>query len=192
MICEECQSTTPENSRFCASCGSAVAASNPERILSIKGRLLEYDWRNSTGIITGEDGFRYHFKLENWKSEQMPARGMKVDFTANEGSAHEVFLIAGYSSSGSDSSDSRKLIGGLLAILIGSFGAHKFYMNSVSNSGEYTLPGVLLLLAGTVGWLLIVPGIISAVIGIVEGVIYLTKSGEEFHQIYIVNKRKWF
>ena len=125
MICDECQTVNPENSGFCTSCGSAIAGSNSERILSIQGTLLDYDWRNSIGIITGQDGFRYHFRLENWKSEQMPARGMTVDFTADEGSAHEIFLTAGYSASGSGSLESRKLIGGLLAIHLDKQGIHE-------------------------------------------------------------------
>ena len=79
-----------------------------------------------------------------------------------------------------------------MAILVGCFGIHKFYLNSISKSGEYTVPGVMLLVAGTVGWILVVPGLISVVIGIVEGVTYLTKAEEEFHQIYITGKRAWF
>ncbi len=30
------------------------------------------------------------------------------------------------------------------------------------------------------------------VIGIIEGIMYLTKSDEEFHRVYIAGKREWF
>lgn len=35
-------------------------------------------------------------------------------------------------------------------------------------------------------------GSISCIIGLVEGIIYLTKSDEEFVQTYITNKKGWF
>ena len=31
-----------------------------------------------------------------------------------------------------------------------------------------------------------------SVIGIIEGIIYLTKSDEEFYQTYVVGKKGWF
>jgi hypothetical protein len=33
---------------------------------------------------------------------------------------------------------------------------------------------------------------VMAVIGIVEGIIYLTKSDAQFYQDYVVNRRSWF
>jgi hypothetical protein len=30
------------------------------------------------------------------------------------------------------------------------------------------------------------------VIGVVEGIIYLTKTDEEFHQTYVVGRKPWF
>ena len=33
---------------------------------------------------------------------------------------------------------------------------------------------------------------VPTIIGIIEGIIYLTKSDEEFVQTYIVNKKPWF
>ena len=36
------------------------------------------------------------------------------------------------------------------------------------------------------------PLMIVGVIGLIEGIIYLTKSDEEFVQTYIVNKKPWF
>ena len=35
-------------------------------------------------------------------------------------------------------------------------------------------------------------GIIFGIIGLVEGILYLTKSDDEFVQKYVVNKRGWF
>jgi len=78
---------------------------------------------------------------------------------------------------------SKKLAAGLCAILIGSFGIHKFILG-------YTTPGVIMLLVTllTCG----IGGVVMHVIGIIEGVLYLTKSDEEFYRTYIAGKKEWF
>ncbi len=76
---------------------------------------------------------------------------------------------------------------GLLAIFLGVFGVHKFYLGY--NTAGFILLGVTILggiftfgIAASVVWL----------IGLIEGVIYLTKSQAEFNQIYVYGKRDWF
>ena len=49
----------------------------------------------------------------------------------------------------------------------------------------------------TAGIIMLVMGIftcgsISGIIGLIEGIIYLTKSDEEFYQTYAVQKKEWF
>lgn len=73
----------------------------------------------------------------------------------------------------------RKHLAGLLGILLGGFGIHKFYLG-------FTEEGILeivmtLISCGGLG-----------IIGFIEGLIYLTKSDEAFYQDYIVNRKKWF
>jgi len=34
--------------------------------------------------------------------------------------------------------------------------------------------------------------LIAATVGIIEGIIYLTKSDEDFHRIYVANQRVFF
>jgi len=66
---------------------------------------------------------------------------------------------------------SKKIAAGILGILLGTFGIHKFILG-------YTTEGLVMLLvtlvtcgfAGAVFW----------IIGLVEGIIYLTKTDEEF------------
>ena len=77
----------------------------------------------------------------------------------------------------------KKLAAGLLAIFLGSFGVHKFVLG-------YNTAGLIMLLVTvlTCG----VAGFVMGVIGIIEGIIYLTKTPEEFESIYIQNSKEWF
>jgi TM2 domain-containing membrane protein YozV len=77
----------------------------------------------------------------------------------------------------------KKVVAGILAILLGSFGIHKFYLG-------YNTPGIIMLLITV-----LTCGIGASVIGIIaiiEGIIYLTKSDEEFVATYINGKKEWF
>lgn len=81
----------------------------------------------------------------------------------------------------------KKLVAGLLGILLGGLGIHKFYLG-------YNKEGIIML----VGTLVI--GIITCgigawavgVVGLIEGIIYLTKSDEDFVNTYITGKKPWF
>jgi TM2 domain-containing membrane protein YozV/ElaB/YqjD/DUF883 family membrane-anchored ribosome-binding protein len=75
--------------------------------------------------------------------------------------------------------ENKKLIAGILAILIGSLGIHKFVLG-------YTKEGIIqiILTFVTCGF--------GSIIGLIEGIIYLTKTDEEFYQTYQVEKRGWF
>lgn len=101
--------------------------------------------------------------------------------TANEFSegAKEAFSGVG--------GENKKLLAGILAIVLGGFGIHKFILG-------YTKEGIILLVAtlilgiltcGLAGW-------VAWVIGLIEGIIYLTKSDEEFYNTYQVGRKPWF
>ena len=76
---------------------------------------------------------------------------------------------------------------GLLAIFLGVFGVHKFYLG-------YHTTGFIMLGVTILGSLLTI-GIAAGVvwlIGVIEGIIYLTKSQSEFEQLYVFSKREMF
>ncbi|MFN3420020.1 MAG: NINE protein [Pyrinomonadaceae bacterium] len=87
----------------------------------------------------------------------------------------------------------KKLAAGICGIVLGGFGVHKFILG-------YNQEGVILLAVWLVSFIIamITCGIgtplvfIPSVIGIIEGIMYLTKTDEEFYQTYIVNKKPWF
>ena len=89
------------------------------------------------------------------------------------------------------STDNKKILAGILGILFGGLGIHKFILGYNKEGGILlgaTLIGILLSCVG-IGILFVwVPG----VIGFVEGIIYLTKSDADFYNTYQVGKKPWF
>jgi TM2 domain-containing membrane protein YozV len=78
---------------------------------------------------------------------------------------------------------SKKTSAGICAILIGCFGVHKFILG-------YSSAGIVMILVTvlTCG----AAGVVMAIIGLVEGIIYLTMTDQQFYETYIVNKKEWF
>jgi len=73
----------------------------------------------------------------------------------------------------------KKIVAGILGILLGGLAIHKFYLG-------YTKQGIIQLVISvcTCG--------AGGLIGLIEGIIYLTKSDEDFVATYITGKRGWF
>ena len=81
---------------------------------------------------------------------------------------------------------SKKVAAGICGILLGGLGVHKFILG-------YTTEGLIMLLVTLVGGILtcgLTAGVMG-IIGLVEGIIYLTKSDEEFVNTYVLNKKGW-
>jgi TM2 domain-containing membrane protein YozV len=78
---------------------------------------------------------------------------------------------------------SNKIPAGVCGILLGSLGIHKFILG-------YTGAGLVMLLATilTCG----IAGVVTHIIGLIEGIIYLCKSDEEFVRIYVDGRKEWF
>lgn len=67
------------------------------------------------------------------------------------------------------SEEKNKIVAGLLAIFLGGFGIHKFYLGRVGL-------GIL--------YLIFFWTIIPAIIGFIEGILYLTMTNSAFHAKY--------
>ncbi len=72
----------------------------------------------------------------------------------------------------------KKVAAGILGILLGGLGIHKFYLGYIK---EGVIQIILSCICG-----------IGAIIGLIEGIIYLTKSDEEFAATYVAGKKGWF
>ncbi|WP_074405500.1 MULTISPECIES: TM2 domain-containing protein [Aquimarina] len=90
-----------------------------------------------------------------------------------------------------NSADNKKVLAGILAIFLGWLGVHKFILG-------YQKEGFILLGITLISFPLMCLGIgiltiyVPSIIGLVEGIMYLTKSDEEFYQTYQVGRKPWF
>ncbi|MFS4418419.1 TM2 domain-containing protein [Maribacter sp. 2307ULW6-5] len=111
--------------------------------------------------------------------------GEEAKKTANE------FTQGAKEAFGSAGGENKKVLAGILAILLGWAGVHKFILG-------YQKEGFILLGASIIGYAtmcFVIGGFIvtaTAIVGLVEGIIYLTKSDEEFYNTYQVGQKPWF
>jgi TM2 domain-containing membrane protein YozV len=79
--------------------------------------------------------------------------------------------------------NSKKLAAGICGILLNCFGVHKFILG-------YTSAGLIMLLGSILTCGIAAP--VFSIIGLVEGIMYLTKSDDEFYVRYIAGRQEWF
>lgn len=72
-----------------------------------------------------------------------------------------------------------KIAAGVLGIVLGGLGLHRFILGDIGG-------GILRIL------ITVITCGIGSVIGLVEGIIYLTKSDQEFVDMYVNGNKKWF
>ena len=79
--------------------------------------------------------------------------------------------------------ENKKMMAGILALLLGSLGIHKFVLG-------YQKEGIIMLVVtlATCG----IGGSVIWIIGVIEGIIYLTKTDAEFYAMYQVGRKPWF
>ena len=76
-----------------------------------------------------------------------------------------------------------RVAAGLLAIFVGSLGIHKFYLG-YNKEGTITL--VISLATCGAG------AAVMSIIGLIEGIIYLTKTEDDFQYTYVDGYKGWF
>jgi TM2 domain-containing membrane protein YozV len=144
----------------------------------MRGMILAYN-ADGSGLISGADGQRYAFNRSGAPGGGLGlAVGAEVDFQIENGDAVGVYAVPPLSNS------KNRIAAALLALFLGHWGVHKFYLGK-------TNAGIIMLLCGTIGWLLILPGLLNLLIAFIEFVIYLVKSDQEFYRDYVVGDRSW-
>ena len=82
---------------------------------------------------------------------------------------------------------SNKIPAGVCAIILGGLGVHKFILG-------YNGAGIIMLLVSLIGGV-VTCGVASGVmhiIGLIEGILYLCKSDDEFVRTYVDGRKPWF
>jgi len=77
----------------------------------------------------------------------------------------------------------RKIPAGVTGILLGALGVHKFILG-------YTKEGLIMLAGSLITFGFAAP--LVQLIGVIEGIIYLTKSDADFAATYVQKRRGWF
>ncbi|MBE9201758.1 MULTISPECIES: NINE protein [unclassified Nodularia (in: cyanobacteria)] len=85
------------------------------------------------------------------------------------------------------SQPTKQLVAGYCGIIFGGIGAHKFILG-------YAPEGFIMLVIALIGGFFTygISLLIMQLVGLIEGMIYLNKSPEEFVNTYFVNKQGWF
>jgi TM2 domain-containing membrane protein YozV len=146
----------------------------------MRGKVLAYDRETGQGTISGDDGSRYTVGQNSLGAGVGSlSSGKTVDFVTQGGVAMEVFPLP------SAAGEKNKWIAALLALFLGSFGVHKFYL------GRKTA-GLIMLLCFVLGFVIVIPSTIIMIISIIEGIIYIVRSEQSFHDLYVAGDRAWF
>jgi TM2 domain-containing membrane protein YozV len=67
--------------------------------------------------------------------------------------------------------------------LLGSLGVHKFILG-------YTGAGLIMLLVSVLSCFILAP--VMHIIGLIEGIVYLCKSDDDFVRTYVDGRKEWF
>lgn len=175
IACPSCGAENVEGTRFCVKCGTTLPASpQPE------------SWRQSGDLGQQQAQQDYQsggYQPSGYPPPQPPPSGYP-SYTPQQDSLSSYQQQAGdWMAQGAN----KKMAAGICGILLGGFGVHKFILG-------YNTEGIIMLVAWVVGMFLTcgIASIAVGIVGLIEGIIYLTKSDEEFVRTYIQGKKAWF
>ena len=153
----------------------------------MRGQILAYVADSQMGLVVSPDGQRLSFREIDWQEPIPPARGMTVEFTAIEGDrARQLRLAlpdtAALAHPPLAQRPKRKPVLTLLALFLGPFGAHRFYMGAwgwglVQLLGIPMVIGMMFAVLPPLGGLLYFAAVVFIV---VESIRYIWMSDAEF------------
>lgn len=157
MICKNCSTNFDDNAPYCPYCGAPndMVQGGQQNAQNYQQSQNEYYNPNA------QQGGQYYYNGQPNTQQDMNYNPQQMNTEPTK----------------------EKIVAGLLAILIGTLGIHKFYLG-------YTKSGIIMLLVSLLTFGFGAP--VMAVISLIEGILYLTKSDAEFYQTYVQNKKEWF
>lgn len=187
MRCANCGTEVMDGANFCTECGAPLG----QPFENTENNAWDFDkTAEQSGWEAAQDAW------SNNSDQPQPGYGGQQSFYGGPqpgyGAPEQQGWNQGYNqqqgwnqgNAGQQSyGDKSKLAAGLLAILLGALGVHKFYLG-------YTKTGLIMLLVsvltfGLASW-------VMGIIGLIEGIIYLTKDDYDFYMTYVANQKKWF
>lgn len=176
--CPSCGSENVEGTRFCVKCGTTLPASPaPE------------SWRQSgdLGQQQSQQGYQQGYQPGGQSGGYAPPQTPPSAYPSYTPQQSMQYQQAGGAADWQAAGANKKMAAGICGILLGGFGVHKFILG-------YNTEGAIMLAVWVVGMFLTcgIASLAIGVVGLVEGVMYLTKSDEEFVRTYVQNKKAWF
>lgn len=62
--------------------------------VGMKGHIINFNLKEGKGLISGDNEERYEFLAMDWREEDCPAKGQRVDFLVLNGKAEEVHSLS--------------------------------------------------------------------------------------------------
>ena len=192
MRCSYCGSEVMDGANFCTECGAPLG----QPFENTGDNAWDFDkTAEQSGWETAQDAWSqqsYGDQQQGYYGQQQNYGGQQQGYYGGNDPNRNAPYGNGYqqqqgwnqgANNQQNYGDKSKIVAGLLAILIGALGIHKFYLG-------YTKTGIIMLLVsvlslGLAAW-------VMGIIGLVEGIIYLTKDDYDFYMTYVANEKKWF
>lgn len=195
MFCTNCGASIPEGTMFCTNCGTALTAAATPQAQPYQQPSYTKQAQTVTKQQPADQQAQYQQPYQQQPADpqaqyqqpyqqpqyQQPNQGQSYQQQPYQGQYQQPYQGQGYAPASSKS----KVAAGLFAIFLGSLGVHKFYLG-------YTKAAVIMLVVTLVGALFVIGPLVMGIIGLIEGILYLTKTDQEFYDVYIAGQKEWF
>jgi len=181
-VCPNCKTPYLQQSKFCKKCGTKLQETVPSMQEDIGGQIPVQTVPTFTQQNANEQAPVQTVSKVSQQSTNEPPPVQTVSSSSQQTTNGQAYY--NYQQP-TVKKPKDKTVAGILGILLGAFGAHKFYLG-------YTAQAIIMLVISLAGACIAVGPLIVGLIGLIEGIIYLTKTDEVFQDTYVIGKKAWF